>query len=136
MIQKDLLFGEIPAHPCWFNISFPLFGATIYCSYYPLTESSRLENLIDDAYTMVSKHNPRATFRNEVNIQREDGAAVVFQIEGPVATPVQFYVTDQKDHFLRGSLYFDGKTERDSIEPMIDFLSQDIRHILGQLSWN
>jgi gliding motility-associated lipoprotein GldD len=60
---------------------------------------------------------------------------MLFKIEGPVASPYQFYITDGKSHFLRGSLYFDQKVNFDSLRPVIEFLKTDIEHLMASVKW-
>jgi len=135
VIKKEYLFGEIEASPCWFDISVFPFAATIHCSYYQIDPSQRLDKLINDAFTMASKHNIKASYREEFEIKTKDAAGMIFKIDGPVATPYQFYVTDSTQHFFRGSLYFDRRVEPDSIAPVITFLEEEVDHMLKSLRW-
>ncbi len=135
--QKEFIFGEKPTHPCWFDIQFGPFNATVHLSYYPVLDQSGLDKLVEDAFTMAGKHNVKATFREEVEIENKSGTkGVAFKIEGPVASPYQFYVSDNKKHFLRGSLYFDQKVDRDSVQIVIDYIEEDIKHMISSLKWN
>lgn len=121
---------------CWFDVSFRTLNATLFCSYYEMNAERTYEKLVEDAYTMVSKHNPKATFRDEQRIEREDGShGMIFLIDGPVASPYQFYLTDSTRHFLRGSFYFDNKVQRDSIEPVLEFIMSDIERMIATVDW-
>jgi len=121
---------------CWFDIQVHPFDAAIHCSYISIEEEIALDKLIDDAFNMASKHNVKASHREQYQFQTPRGyEGVSFKIMGPVATPYQFYVTDKKNHFLRGSLYFNEKVERDSIEPVIEYLEKDVDFILASLDW-
>lgn len=123
-------------HPCWFDITWPV-GVTLYCSYYPIDKQYSLTNLIDDAYEMVSKHNVKANFRDEIEVSNSFGhEGLIFDIRGPVASAYQFYISDKEDHFLRGSLYFDTKVSRDSVAPILEYLQEDINHMLASLEFN
>ncbi len=123
-------------HPCWFDIRMEDFSSTIHCSYYPITADRSYEELVDDAYTMASKHNVKAYYRDELLIETADGSkGIIFRIEGPVATPYQFYISDSTDHFLRGSLYFDQKIDLDSMQPIITMVAQDIDDMVGSIEW-
>lgn len=134
--KKKLLFDEVEADPCWFDVSLEALNATIHCSYYPISEKNKLEKLINDAFTMASKHNVKASFREEYVIKNKAGyAGLMFKINGPVATPFQFYMTDSISHFLRGSLYFDQQVNQDSIAPTVDFIEEDLDVMLNSLEW-
>ena len=134
--QKKYLFDNIPAGQCWFDIVIPDFNATIHCSYFPINEDNIYGSLVNDAFTMAGKHNIKATFREEFNIENQFGSrGLIFKINGPVATPYQFYISDSTQHFLRGSLYFDNDINSDSISPVVNFLRKDIDVFLSSLQW-
>ena len=135
--KKDLLFDETEADPCWFDINMKIFSATVHCSYYPIGKEHTLDKLINDAFTLASKHNVKATFREEFIIRSKNGGGgLIFKINGPVATPYQFYLTDSTNHFLRGSLYFNNHIDIDSLSPITTFIEKDIDKIINSISWN
>src|SRR5260370_37507117 len=51
-------------------------------------------------------------------------------VKGSTASNIQFYLTDSTTNFIRGSLYFNNVPQPDSIEPVLDFLSKDIIHLV------
>ncbi len=136
-IQQDTsFFDERPVHPCWFDIVLDQFDARVHCSYYSMEEGKQLEKLRDDAYRMVSKHNMRASYIDEYPVQKPNGVSgFVFNIEGPAASPFQFYLTDSTRHFLRASLYFNTQARPDSLAPVFEFVKADIVHIINTLEW-
>lgn len=137
IVKKDLLFDEIEANPCWFDINMPIFDAAVHCSYYPIGKEHSLDKLINDAFTMASKHNVKATFREEFVIKNQyGGGGLIFKINGPVATPYQFYLTDSTNHFLRGSLYFNSHINIDSLAPVASYIQDDIDQIINSIRWN
>ncbi len=134
--KKKLLFDEVEADPCWFDISLIQLNATIHCSYYPISNKNKLEDLVNDAFELARKHNVKASFRAEYDIATKSGnTGLMFKINGPVATPFQFYITDSLSHFLRGSLYFDERVNQDSISPIVDFIEEDLDVMLNSLEW-
>ena len=57
-------------------------------------------------------------------------------IEGvEAASPFQFYLTDSVDHFVRGALYFNVVPNNDSLAPVIDYLKDDMRHMIETFEW-
>jgi gliding motility-associated lipoprotein GldD len=69
-------------------------------------------------------------------IEREQKRfGMIYDLKGDVASAVQFYVTDSTTHFLRGSLYFNAAPNRDSLNPVIDFLREDIVHLIETTQW-
>ncbi len=136
VVLNDMRKDKEQDHPCWFDIINDELGATIHCSYYEIDDVNTIDKLREDAYTMASKHNIKASYRDEIAIQTQQGSkGILFKIEGPVATPYQFYITDEKEHFLRGSLYFTERIDVDSVAPVVDFLREDINKIVGSIQW-
>lgn len=137
-VQQDtLFFNERPIDPCWFNIFYPDFDCTIHCSYYPISEENPLSKLQNDAFRLAMEHNRRATYIEEIPIQKPGNVSgYIFNLEGPVATPFQFFLTDSVEHFLRGALYFNSQIRPDSLMPLYEFVKVDITHMINTFEWN
>lgn len=136
-IQQDkFYFGKEAPNSCWFDIFTPQFASKIHCSYVPLDEKNTLDKMRNDAFKLAGQHNVKANYIDELPINRPDGTfGMVFDIEGEVASPFQFYMTDGKDHFLRGSLYFNAQSRPDSLAPVLDFVKTDIMELVNTLQW-
>lgn len=136
LIKKEKAKPTDLRDDCWFDIRMDHFNATVHCSYYPIDQINSYQKLVEDAYTMASKHNVRANYRDEIAIQTAQGSTgLIFKIDGPVATPYQFFLSDQKEHFLRGSLYFDQKVEVDSMAAIITLIEADLDQVIGSVRW-
>ena len=59
----------------------------------------------------------------------------VFDVEGAVASPLVFYMTDSTKNFLYGALYFSAEPNADSLAPVTTRLREDLRHLVGTLRW-
>ena len=135
--KKKFFFNDQPLHECWFNLNLSEHDAVIYFTYQDILDSASLEKLVDDAFLLVSKHNARASSREEARITNPEGMeGVFFEIGGPVASPLQFYLTDNKDHFIRGSLYYNGGTANDSLQVVTDHIRHDMMHIINTAKFN
>lgn len=120
----------------WVNVEFPRFKGTVHISYKQI--DNNLPGYLEDAYSMITKHISKATgIRDSVIIDRErDVYGLVYSLEGEgVASPLQFYLTDSTEHFMRGSLYFNIYPNNDSMQPVIDFITADVRHLIKTLEW-
>jgi gliding motility-associated lipoprotein GldD len=124
------------AEPFWININYIPFNATLHFSYKVI--KANLAEYLDDAHTLVNKHIPKA---NAIT-QREfaDPAhrvfGLVYDIRGAdAASPYQFYLTDSTTNFVRGALYFNRIPNNDSLAPVIEFLKEDIAHMINTLQW-
>lgn len=132
-ITKGL--GEQEKNPCWINIIFPDFKATVYISYFDL--DNNLAKLLEDCRSLAYKHDIKADAIHEIvyNDLENKLYGMVYEIKGNAASPLQFFLTDSTKHFLRGSLYFDVKPNKDSLAPVIDFLQKDVKHLIETLRW-
>lgn len=125
------------AQEYWMNINFPQFRGKLHISYKPV--NGNLDAFIEDTRTMALKHIPKAsgikTDLYENKISKVYG--LTYAIEGvEAASPFQFYLTDSTTHFVRGALYFNVVPNNDSLAPVIDFLKEDIRHLIESFEWH
>jgi len=121
---------------CWFNLHYPDHKAQIHFTYKPI--ESNLRQLLDESHQLSYEHHVKA---NDIvsKVIINDTACVyglVYQLEGDVASPLQFYLTDSTNHFMRGSLYFNTRTNSDSLQPVVDFITQDVEHLISTLRWH
>ncbi len=125
-----------PNEKDWVNVEFPRFKSTVHISYKPV--NNNLEIYLEDSHTLITKHISKAMgIRASVIINNsKNDYGMMYFIEGEgVASPVQFYLTDSTQHFLRGSLYFNITPNNDSLRPVIDFITDDIRHLINTMEW-
>lgn len=136
-ITKDeFIYEGNPMDNCWFNINDPKLNYTLHCSYYPINKTMNMTKMINDAFNIAGKHNTRANFRKETIIKNPHGVeGLYFDIEGPVASPVQFFLTDGTNHFFRASLYFNAKVNPDSTDVILKFVKTDIDTLIQTFQW-
>ena len=125
------------AEPHWLYIYYPRWDAFIQLTYKPLNKNPKvLSALIQDAYTLASKHQGKASgIQDYVMTTKTGRKAGLIELEGEVATSFQFYTTDSTKHFLRGAVYVKTATANDSLAPIIKFLKQDAIHLIQTLEW-
>ncbi len=135
--RKDEFFGESTEHPCWgYNLNIPALNGTVFLTYKALGPDQRLDKLSEEAYRLTFKHARKADYIEPIEIATEHGAyGLLYAVGGDAASPLQFFVTDTVQHFLRGTLNFRSRPNADSLAPVIRFVSQDLREILGSLEW-
>ena len=135
-VTKDsLFFNGDTENPWWVNIDFPQFSGKIYMSYKGIGKN-KLENLINDAFNLTNKHSIKADNIEDSLLANASGVhGMYFKVEGDVATGNQFFLTDSVRHFLRGSLYFYATPNHDSIQPVNDFIKQDMMHLISTFKW-
>jgi len=121
----------------WINVSYPLLGAKIYCSYLNITPTI-LDNVMEESYLIISRQakNARAIQEQAYSNPDEHVYASLFQLDGGSASPIQFTVTDSVSHFFRGSLLYDSVINADSLAPVTQYIKQDVIEIIQSFSWN
>lgn len=125
------------SEPHWIFLHYPQFQATVQLTYKPVQNNpERLRNMLQDAYKLTGKHKIRATVIREQIQKLPSGLwANVIDLQGEVPSQVQFITTDTTTHFLRGALYFNTATANDSLAPVIQYVRQDMMHLLQTLKW-
>lgn len=124
------------AEPGFINVAWPDFNAQLHVSYKKV--DGNLATYIDDAFTLVNKHIPKASAISQQEYIDSDNKVfgLTYEIRGAdAASPYQFYLTDSTHHFLRGALYFNLVPNNDSLQPVIEFLKEDVQHIISTLRW-
>ena len=123
------------ADPCWLNLEFPKYRATVHLSYKVVTNN--IANYLEDSHDFANKHQVKATGLDEIVILRDSAKVygLLFDIAGNTASSVQFYLTDSTHHFLRGALYFNSVPNIDSLRIIVDFIKKDILHLINTTSW-
>lgn len=136
--QDTSFFDEKPIDPCWFDISIPQFNAKLHCSYTSISSNISADKLKTDAFKMTEWHNKKATYiEDRPFIKSNNVQGILFDVEGPVASQVQFFVTDtlEQEHFLRCALYFYTQAKPDSLAPIVDFLKADVERMIASFTW-
>lgn len=117
-------------------IDYKEFQARLHITYKPINNSiDSLNEYITESYRLLEGHNKKAyDFRHSLDTLAGNNICL-FEIEGEVPSPFQFYAHDSTNHFMRGAVYFDTATKNDSLAPVIDFVKNDVRHLLETLEW-
>lgn len=131
-IKKDEYAG---ADPCWLNIEFPKFKATLHLSYKVVNND--LEKYLKDSHEFANKHQVKATGVDEIVIVRDTAKVygLLFDIGGNTASSIQFYLTDSTKHFIRGALYLNSVPNIDSSKIVVDFIKKDVLHLINTARW-
>lgn len=134
------VYGTIAPEPgasnkCWFNIEFRNYNGKLHLSYMPV--HNNLDELIEDAHKLAYKHSVKADAIEETAWQNIEHRVygLVYNIKGNAASSFQFYLTDSVKHYLRGSLYFNTRPDRDSLAPVNKFFREDIEYLIETTRW-
>lgn len=123
------------SEPFWYYIVMPKLNAQIYLTYKTLNND--FGKYAEDTRTLVYKHTSRASSINESIIKVNDQVGgLMYEIGGDAASPLQFFVTDSTQHFLRGALYFNAAPNADSLAPCVKYAKEDIMKMIQTIKWN
>lgn len=126
---------DLGSEPCWLNINYTTLKGQLHLSYKKVNKNN-LMSFIEDSRTLAYKHTIKAEAIGEKLVKTKNNVnGIIYKIEGNTASSIQFFVTDSVHHFFRGALYFPVAPQRDSLAPVIDFLSQDIEYMIATLKW-
>jgi len=122
---------------CWINLTNEKNNITIHLTHHKI--KNNLDSLLQDAHNLVYEGH----YRKADGIWETVGpnsTFMIYELSGEVATPIQFYVTDKINHFLRGSMYpvttrKSIQINRDSLSPIIHFYKKDIEHLIKTIDW-
>lgn len=128
---------EIKIERYWIDLVYDTLQADIEITYKPISGNKELlKEYFNDAYRLTSQHQIKASAIDELVMKTSNGlTATVAEISGEVPSQVQFITTDSVHHFLRGALYFKTATQNDSLAPAIQYVKNDIIHLLNTLKW-
>ena len=134
VMEKDT---DANTEPYWYNLTFPRFDVTVHLSYKNFTGEKQLDSLTEDAYHLAMKHDVKAEDIHETEILDTSSGSygVLYDFFGQTATPFNFYITDEKKHYLRGALYFNSDNNNDSVAPVVKFLKDDLLHLIQTVEW-
>ena len=125
-----------PNEKNWVNIEMPDFKGSIHLTHKPV--DGNLSEYLEDVHTMVTKHLQKANgVRDSLIVNEEHNVYGLFiEMDGKgVATPMQFYLTDSTKNFVRVALYFNIKPDNDSMQHVINFIREDIDHMIETFEW-
>lgn len=121
----------------WIEIYYPQLRSNIHITYKSIQNSEQLlKEFVNDAYTLAAKHQIKAYAIDEAIVRTPSGkTAVVVELQGEVASQMQFTITDSTRNFLRGALYFNTKVHNDSLKPAIEYMKKEIMHLINTFDW-
>lgn len=125
-----------PLEKNWVNVEVPQFKASIHLTHKDV--NGNLSEYLEDVHTMLTKHLQKANGMNDSLIVNPEHQVygMLIEMDGKgVATPLQFYLTDSTANFVRGALYFNFVPNNDSMQPVIDYLRQDIDRMISTFEW-
>ena len=121
--------------PCWYYISYPQMKAKVFITYFPVRNDFNLH--VKEAERMVYEHTIKATAIDTKSFSYPEKKVFgnFYELKGPTASNLQFYITDSTQHFVTGNLYFNTRPKPDSLAPAVDYIKKDILHLIETFNW-
>ncbi|TNE53393.1 MAG: hypothetical protein EP338_12730 [Bacteroidetes bacterium] len=97
-----------------------------------------LAEYVNYAINKVDEHKIMATAIEDSTIIRKDDRVygTFFELQGDVASPFQFYLTDSTKHFVSGVVYLNKAPNYDSLRPSLEYLKKDLFRMVQSFKWN
>lgn len=127
-----------PDHCLWMNITYPELNASLRFTCFKVKNADSLRKLMVSEDKMVKFHYQKADDVQYSMIRDPESRmwGQTYEIYGKdVATPLQFWITDSVNRFVRAALYFDGTPNNDSLQPVIEYLKEDAMHLINTFAW-
>lgn len=136
-IVEDYITPAISKDDKYVIVDYPSLGGKCYLTYKQIGNNvDTLNSLIMNSFRLADGHNVKASGMDSEVINTEKGRyAVSMIIEGEVSSQYQFYLHDSTSNFIRAALYFETATKNDSLAPVIDFVKEDMNHIIKTIEW-
>lgn len=127
--------NNVDGQPCNRDIELSSLDGTLHLSRIDIDTS--LAVYVNYAIDKVEEHKVVATAIYDSTFIRNDARVfgTFFELQGNVATPFQFYLTDSTTRFVSGVVYFNTRPNYDSIKPTLDFVKQDLFELINTLEW-
>ncbi len=122
----------------WFTIAYPKYKGYVFMTYKAMNGVKDLRAQIDTSYKFVEGHFSYSSGIDENRFMDREHklSGTTYHLKGQnVASTYQFWVTDSNRHFLRGALYIDCTPNNDSLAPVLDYIQEDINHMIESVRW-
>ncbi len=123
---------------CWVDLEYPMQNGVVFLTYKKLASPESLRGQIDTSYRLLEQHFNFSSGVEEQQFENPENRvfATTYHIKGRnVASTYQFWATDSVKHFLCGALYINESPNNDSLAPVLDYLQQDVNHLIETLRW-
>ncbi|HLV40916.1 MAG TPA: hypothetical protein VKY37_01460 [Brumimicrobium sp.] len=127
--------NNVNGQPCNRDIELSTLNGVLHLSRIDI--DTALGVYVNYAIDKVEEHKVKATAIYDSTFIRGDSKVygTFFELQGNVASPFQFYLTDSTTRFVSGVVYFNTRPNYDSIKPTLDFVKTDLYELMNSLEW-
>jgi gliding motility-associated lipoprotein GldD len=132
---SDFATIENSKNSCWYYIYYPKMKAKVFVTYFPIKNDFDLH--VKESEKMVYEHTIKASAidTKSFNFPERKVFGNFYELTGPSASNLQFFVTDSAKHYVTANLYFNTRPKPDSLAPAIDYIKKDLMHLVETFKW-
>ncbi|MCA6068341.1 gliding motility lipoprotein GldD [Chryseobacterium sp. RG1] len=121
--------------PCWYYLNYPKMKAKVFITYFPIKND--FVDHLKEAEKMVYEHTVKASSIDTKSFEYPEKKVFgnFYELKGQSASNLQFYITDSTKHFVTGYLYFNTRPKPDSLAPAVNYIKEDMKHLLDTFEW-
>jgi gliding motility-associated lipoprotein GldD len=128
-------FGQIGYHDpdsCWMDIYYPQFNCNWHITFRDLNKEGHSRNEEFEEYRrLIYKHTIKASEIRETPVKTNHTKGIFFEMYGNVPTSAQLFLTDPAEKYsMEVAFYFFTSMKNDSLAPVIDFMKEDLLHLV------
>lgn len=118
------------------RLFYPTLNGEVFLTY--RNNAKEFESILKETQKLVYKHTivSSGIIEQPFSQPKRDVYGTYYILQGDVASPLQFIINDNKQRVLHGALYFNAQPKMDSLQPVIDYVNQDLKLYLEKFRWN
>jgi gliding motility-associated lipoprotein GldD len=122
-------------NPCWYYIEYPKMKAKVFLTYFPIKND--FKEHVRESEKMVYEHTIKASSIDTKSFSYPDRKVFgnFYELKGPSASNLQFFVTDSTRYYVTANLYFNSRPKPDSLAPAIEYIKNDMLHLIETFEW-
>ena len=117
------------ADSCVLDIRFPGHNYKWHITYRRIGDGKPRRVHEEEYRELVMKHISHLDKLVEEPLQTPQGWGILFEMIGTLGAPAQVIFGDSS-HLLMASFYFDRAVSQDSLKPLVDWVKEDLRHMV------
>lgn len=128
---------DVKDSECFRDIDFEMLNGTLHLTRLDMEEGDA-GKYINYSIDNINEHKVMASAIYDTSFVRSDDKVfgTFFELQGNVASPFQFYLTDSVKRFVSGVVYFNVRPNYDSIRPVLDFVKSDLYEFMETIKWD
>ena len=122
----------------WVDLYYPEWDGVVFLTYKRLHGPDDLRGQTDTSTRLLESHYQFTSGIEEHEYSNPDNHvyAITYHLKGRnVASTYQFWATDREHNFLRGAVYLNKAPNNDSLAPVLEYIQQDVDHLIETLRW-